>query len=580
MASFLRRWEQHEAGPSLAPKTSARGNVNVTGAAGDPLAYAFVPADPAFERAIEPRILPLVQALIDRLGVVTYSSCEGHAGAAGASLHPAHVGIIPRCPLEAERVAAALESCAEHIRAKRTAPHIEVRVQRRALESEHGERPCLDLWFLSTDADEGAYFSALPATLSGFLQALPAPCSEPTKMSSSTQPIGQSPQDSQASACADTPETWRVFAAPFLTTPAGQATLERARMRRATRVTGEFLARFGQQLAPDLSAVVARLPDYVGSRRREVHRALTALGSATYSVAAPTTAGLRAALWLSTAGVPIDVDVKLASPARLVWHGHVLPRCDWVGSSSGAPGRLEYGLGARKASVEVADLSQDSRAIGLPGLHPASRGATPVHVLLPWTMDACPVLCTSFEPTPLETSHVLDSLQAAFQLLRRSREYASWCDGSLTDLVPVRGNVTQSMSSSRPEAPGQLAVSLPAHPTMLGELLVHESSHEMFHLANEIEAADDGSDTELYWSPVRKMGRPIDRILLAHHAFINILLYFRRVIDCGLDHDGYAAGNTIAHRRSVDELEVGLRATRALTAMGRALYLPVAEALA
>jgi HEXXH motif-containing protein len=144
-------------------------------------------------------------------------------------------------------------------------------------------------------------------------------------------------------------------------------------------------------------------------------------------------------------------------------------------------------------------------------------------------MDACPVLCTSFEPTPLETSHVLDSVRAAFRLLgRASPEYTAWCDGSLTDLVPVRGNAAQSMSSSRPEAPGQLAVSLPARPTMLGELLVHESSHEMFHLACEIEAPDDGSDAVLYWSPVRKTGRPIDRILLAHHAFINILLYFRR----------------------------------------------------
>jgi len=78
----------------------------------------------------------------------------------------------------------------------------------------------------------------------------------------------------------------------------------------------------------------------------------------------------------------------------------------------------------------------------------------------------------------------------------------------------------------------------------------------------------------------QKDGTPIVRILLAHHAFINILLYFRRGIDCGLDQDGFAAENTISHAKSVEELEVAPRATPARTAMGRALYVPVAEAFA
>ena len=52
-------------------------------------------SDPRFEAAVERGIRPLVLELTDRLGFLTYSSCEGHADPGDSALSSAHVAILP-----------------------------------------------------------------------------------------------------------------------------------------------------------------------------------------------------------------------------------------------------------------------------------------------------------------------------------------------------------------------------------------------------------------------------------------------------------------------------------------------------
>ena len=92
---------------------------------------------------------------------------------------------------------------------------------------------------------------------------------------------------------------------------------------------------------------------------------------------------------------------------------------------------------------------------------------------------------------------------------------------------------------------------------------------------------DDGSDTELYFSPAKQCGRPIHYILIAYHAFANVLIFSQRCLANGYDDpDGkYLHRNVVALSEWMKHFEKALRATRALTPLGVALWRPLARQL-
>ncbi|MFH8519703.1 hypothetical protein ACH4CE_32390, partial [Streptomyces gelaticus] len=77
--SFLARWNSADAPrPAVRLHTSAHGNINTVGRPGIHEADDLDPAHPQWHAAIEPGIRPLVDAVTDAWGLVTYDSCQGH----------------------------------------------------------------------------------------------------------------------------------------------------------------------------------------------------------------------------------------------------------------------------------------------------------------------------------------------------------------------------------------------------------------------------------------------------------------------------------------------------------------------
>ena len=110
-----------------------------------------------------------------------------------------------------------------------------------------------------------------------------------------------------------------------------------------------------------------------------------------------------------------------------------------------------------------------------------------------------------------------------------------------------------------------------AAPIILAENLVHEASHQYVHLMTRIEVLDDGSDHTLYFSPVTGRERPLAAILVAYHAFANVLLFLNDCIRTGFDGDGYAKARVKEVIPKVEVLESALKDNPALTTVGRAL---------
>lgn len=119
-----------------------------------------------FAEFLEPGIRDLVLAVTRDGGLLTYSSCEGHHDPENGVASPASVGFLATDDDEYLRLHAALQRLAESVNAGlTTGSACSAAVNEARIESEVGEVPVLDLWFLPR-ADWSSYFRSLPTAIS------------------------------------------------------------------------------------------------------------------------------------------------------------------------------------------------------------------------------------------------------------------------------------------------------------------------------------------------------------------------------------------------------------------------------
>ncbi len=159
--------------------------------------------------------------------------------------------------------------------------------------------------------------------------------------------------------------------------------------------------------------------------------------------------------------------------------------------------------------------------------------------------------------------------QAAAFLTRYAPEYVDWSRDIVAGLIPLRGSRTQTQSSTHPLRFGFVAASIHGRPLQMAEALVHETSHEYLHIAELHAQLSDGSDPLLYYSPLRKVGRPIRSILLAYHAVVNILLLYRASLARGYQDDGYCAHYLEHYLQAASGMARDLLSSPGITSAGR-----------
>jgi HEXXH motif-containing protein len=155
--------------------------------------------------------------------------------------------------------------------------------------------------------------------------------------------------------------------------------------------------------------------------------------------------------------------------------------------------------------------------------------------------------------------------------------YSLWVNKVVRYVTPwrVRKGERPSGSSSSNVAPGLVGVGNHDHASSFADSLVHEASHHYYYIAKRLGEFDDGTDKSLYFNPFLETKRPIDRILLAYHAFANVRLFCRSAVENGLVDDHYILKREEQLKRHLEILEDALLTSRALTPLGRALWEPL-----
>ncbi|WP_162916176.1 aKG-HExxH-type peptide beta-hydroxylase [Burkholderia sp. PAMC 26561] len=164
-------------------------------------------------------------------------------------------------------------------------------------------------------------------------------------------------------------------------------------------------------------------------------------------------------------------------------------------------------------------------------------------------------------------------------LAQAAPEYARWVTRVLNSIVLLPHLANRSCSGSWADASGTIYMTEPVCALEAAEILVHESSHQYFHMLEKVGSCLKPGCTEMYFSPPVQKERLLDRILIAYHAFANVLIMYLKAFRNGYG-DQYTVNRFNAFVSDVAVLEGYLARSDGLSDIGRSIFEPLRGALA
>lgn len=272
--------------------------------------------------------------------------------------------------------------------------------------------------------------------------------------------------------------------------------------------------------------------------------------------------------WLTSAGVAgdwkLDVgadQIAFIGGIELILGGHVRCQSDGIACS----------IQTRGSTLDLHRETRSSRwrwrrmDAGMEGRH---------------SVDGCQIYHAS---SPLLSPDLIDELsladprgaiaaigQAFGLLAAASPSLAVWVKTVIAGIVLVADRIGMTRSGSSPNTPGLVFISHPIDVEHMAVLLVHEAAHNhYFLLAHHINLIEPGSREKLY-SPFKSTDRPIERVLLALHACVNIARYTSVLRAQGVNHPVLTREHD-STMSAIEEMETSLEHAATLTDAGRAL---------
>jgi hypothetical protein len=294
----------------------------------------------------------------------------------------------------------------------------------------------------------------------------------------------------------------------------------------------------------------------------------------------PLSVAVLLSLHLNSMGIRSDWIARFPKPIRMRWSNIILPKAVSIhveNQKNKSDVTLDDGRSERKIVLSAAQSARYLKTKGCRWFPSVRIGAKRLCIFLPDEPNNFGFETRSESPM-LQTA--TKSVEQAFDLLEtHAKPYFKWVTQVIREVVALRCSRGILRSNSSEDWPGKIQLSLPRRPVEVAEMLVHEASHQYFNIAQRFEAVSDGDDRKLYYSPVKGTDRPIDKILLAFHAFANVGLFYKSCIATGLDDKNYCKKNLERHLPELNELAEHLRSCNSLTNVGRALWEPLANSV-
>jgi HEXXH motif-containing protein len=343
-----------------------------------------------------------------------------------------------------------------------------------------------------------------------------------------------------------------------------------------------FLGRFGEPLRARSDGLVPTLERWLSEDATFDDVWDTAFGRLRFCLHFPTQvdvvrAAATAALRIAERSGRADWEARFERPARILIGRNLLPAADRIGVTAGG-GCIEMRV-SRGGRTET---------VTLPRPMPSDASAATCDVLASTDVEGARFLILTKEaweagefgedaiadPDP---DSILPHLETMLRLVaRESPLYFDWIRRVVRRILPLPDDPRVMTSSTDPWRPGVLYSANRPNPAALAEMWIHEGSHQYMYVLTRLGPLEDGSDPNLYYSPVSRRMRPLGVIVLAYHAVANITLFCR---SC-------PPGSRLRPRETEKTFVEALAAfekillrSQAVTAAGRALWEPLYERL-
>ena len=272
---------------------------------------------------------------------------------------------------------------------------------------------------------------------------------------------------------------------------------------------------------------------------------------------------VRAALHMQSLGEQISFRAELAAPKRLTRGGRVSPaalRVQAIGHDAGV--KPVHGSGPSMLDSWDALSALPGDGMGVPLIDLQALEAFPFGNDVPWCEES--------------SDAVITNLRQAFGVLQEyAPAYLPWVRETLRYVVPVLPPAPGvRRSHSVKGLHGVVFMSFPASPIKTAETLVHECAHQHYHLAEEWFRLHNGRDERSYYSVYVRKDRPIDRVLIAFHAFANVVLFHRACIEANAPFADVCQSIVDENVPHLAEFKTFLEGTNGLTKAGRAMWEP------
>lgn len=288
-------------------------------------------------------------------------------------------------------------------------------------------------------------------------------------------------------------------------------------------------------------------------------------------------AAARLGLRLCETGATGRWSIPLEGAARFRFGRFVLPACDGLEVVADADViALTLTASGERASLELRRTATGEWQLegdGAARIPTFDTGSRRVGLLYPDTPEGRENMEHELVVDADEERAIMRGYRSAFDVLREhAPRYIPWVNRLLRHLVPVKPAPGGYIGGgSLRDNPGTVKLPYAQEPVELAANLAHECAHQHYFLLRCAGRVDDGSDTNLYFSPFVGVDRDLATILLTYHAFANECLVLRRCELAGAQAP-VAGARAALLRETLVPLEEILERGAALTPMGQALW--------
>lgn len=370
---------------------------------------------------------------------------------------------------------------------------------------------------------------------------------------------------------------YRGFSSPL--EPFNTAFLNAVTVGHARQVTRRFLDRFAPRIEKRSDGLVAALKEWTSgdSTFEDVWDPAFGRLRAALESSGPsrvTDRAVSAVLRLHERGRTGEWEARLdcAGPIRI--GRFVLPAADRLRvRADGRRLQMVLGRGARSRSLTLPQSTETAEGIrGVEVLATTKAADSRIIVLRRRALDASE-FSEDLPRVDRSPDSIVGPLDAALRLIaRHSPAYLAWIRRVVRQVLPQADDPAMITSSSAAWRPGVLYSANRPDPAALVEMLIHEATHQYMYILRQLGPLDDGSDDALYHSPVRGTMRPLGAMVVAYHAVANVTLFCRA---CPPGSRLRPRETERSFAAALPAYEEVLRASRALTPIGRALWRPL-----